>query len=50
MTSAFDIYRTANVLVKHHGEDAPVEAAMRADAFLEVSDLDGYGDTLLGHP
>ncbi len=29
-----DIYRTANVLVKRHGEDAPVEAAMRADAML----------------
>ncbi len=38
------------VLVKHHGEDAPVEAAMRADAMLEGGDLDGYGDTLRGHP
>ncbi len=29
------------VLVKHHGEDAPVEAAMRADALLEVGDVEG---------
>ena len=37
-----DIYRSANVLVKHHGEDAPIEAAMNADAMLERADLDGY--------
>ncbi len=37
-----DIYRTANILVKQHGEDAPIEAAMRADAMLEKGDLDGY--------
>ena len=28
--------------VKHHGQDAPIEAAMRADAMLEVGDPDGY--------
>ena len=32
MIPDLDIYRTANVLVKHHGQDAPIEAAMRADA------------------
>ena len=37
-----DIYRSAQVLVKHHGQDAPIEAAMRADAILETGDLDGY--------
>ncbi len=37
-----DIYRTAPVLVKRHGEDAPIHAAMRADAMLEKGDLDGY--------
>ncbi len=42
MTSDLDIYRSANVLVKHHGQDAPVHAAMRADAMLEAGDLDGY--------
>jgi hypothetical protein len=28
--------------VKRHDEDAPIEAAMRADAMLEKGDLDGY--------
>ncbi len=30
MTSDLDIYRTANVLICGHGEEAAVEAAMRA--------------------
>ncbi len=42
MTSDLDIYRTANVLIKQHGQDAPTHAAMRADALLEAGDLDGY--------
>ncbi len=42
MTSDLDIYRSAQVLVKQHGQDAPIEAAMRADAMLEAGDLDGY--------
>ncbi len=42
MVPGLDIYRSANVLVKHHGPDAPTEAAMRADAMLENGDLDGY--------
>ncbi len=42
MISDLDIYRSAQVLVKQHGEDAPIEAAMRADAVLEAGDLDGY--------
>jgi hypothetical protein len=41
MTSDLDIYRSANLLVKQHGEDAPIQAAMRVDAMLEVGDLDG---------
>ena len=41
MTSDLDIYRTANVLVKHYGEDADLEAAQRADAMLEKGCLDG---------
>ncbi len=28
--------------MKRHGEDAPVEAAMRADALLDAGDLDEY--------
>ncbi len=31
MTSDIDIYRSANLLVKQHGQDAPIHAAMRAD-------------------
>ncbi len=31
MIPDLDIYRSANVLVKQHGQDAPIEAAMRAD-------------------
>ncbi len=42
MTPDLDIYRSANVLVKRHGQDAPIEAAMRADAMIEKGDLDGY--------
>ncbi len=26
-----DIFRAANLLLKQHGEDAPIHAAMRAD-------------------
>ncbi len=41
MTSDLNIYRSPQVLVKRHGEDAPIHAAMRADAMLEAGDLDG---------
>ena len=36
-----EIYRAANILVKQHGQDAPIHAAMRADAILEKGDLEG---------
>ncbi len=42
MVSDPNIYRSASVLMRQHGEDAPTEAAMRADAMLESGDLDGY--------
>ena len=42
MTSSLDIYRSAQVLVKQHGQDAPIHAAMRADAILDKGALDGY--------
>ncbi len=42
MIPDLDIYRSANVLVKHHGADAPIHAAMRTDELLEAGDLDGY--------
>jgi len=41
LTSDLDIFRTANVLVKHYGEDADLEAAQRADAMLEKGAIDG---------
>ncbi len=41
MIPDLDIYRSAQVLVKQHGADAPIEAAMRADAMLVKGDLDG---------
>ena len=41
MVSDLDIFRSAQVLVKQHGQDAPIHAAMRADAMLEAGDLDG---------
>ncbi len=34
MIPDLDIYRSANLLVKRHGDDAPIHAAMRADALL----------------
>ncbi len=34
MTSDLDIYRAANILVKRHGQDAPIEAA--ADSGLRL--------------
>ncbi len=42
MIPDLDIYRGAQVLVKQHGQDAPIHAAMRADAMLDKGDLDGY--------
>ncbi len=42
MIPDLDIYRSAQALIKHHGQDAPIHAAMRADAMLNMGDLDGY--------
>ena len=41
MTSNLDIYRTASVLIREHGEDASLEAAQRADAMLDRGSVDG---------
>jgi hypothetical protein len=41
MTSDLDIYRTANVLIREHGDEADFVAAQRADSFLEAGDIDG---------
>ena len=41
MTSDLDIYRSARLLVDQHGAEAPIHAAMQADAMLDKGDLDG---------
>ncbi len=41
MTSELDIYRSANELINQHGEEAPIEAAMRADELMEAGDMEG---------
>ncbi len=41
MTSNLDLYRTASVLIREHGEDAALGAVQRADAMLEKGSLDG---------
>ncbi len=41
VTSDLDIYRTASVLIREHGEDADLKAAQRADAMLEKGSLGG---------
>ena len=42
MTSEIDIYRTTDVLIREHGEDAALEAAQSADSMLEKGSLDGH--------
>ncbi len=41
MTSDLDIYRSANVLIREHGDEAALEAAKHADAMLEKGNLEG---------
>ncbi len=41
MISDLDTYRCAHLLIKRHGDDAPIEAAMRADELAEDGDLEG---------
>lgn len=41
MPDEIDIYRSAKLLIKQHGADAAIFAAMQADACLEKGDLDG---------
>jgi hypothetical protein len=41
VTSDLDIYRAAQSLIKQHGEEAPVHAAMRADELAEAGDAEG---------
>jgi hypothetical protein len=42
MTAELDIYRAANILVKEYGaEQAPLMAAKRTDALLDLGDVEG---------
>ena len=40
MISNLDVFRSAKLLVNQHGAEAPIEAAMHADAMLAKGDLD----------
>ena len=42
MITDLDTYRAGNLLIRQHGNEAPIHAAMRVDELLETSDLDGY--------
>ena len=48
MIPALDIYRTAALLMKRHGDDASIQAAMRADGMLEAGDLRYLGGSAWG--
>ena len=41
MTSDRDIWTTATSLIKRHGEDAEIQAAMRHDELLDQGDIAG---------
>ena len=41
MPTERDIYRSAGVLVRQYGRDAPLEAARFADAMLAKGDIEG---------
>jgi hypothetical protein len=42
MVSDLDILRSAKLVLDHHGPDALIHAATRADALLERGDVQGY--------
>ncbi len=41
MIEGIDLWRAAQVMVKRYGDGAVIEAAMRADEFLDQGSLDG---------
>ncbi len=41
MTSYLYTYRCAQLLIKRYGDDAPIEAAMRADGCLAAGNKEG---------
>ncbi len=44
--SDLDVFRSAKLLVKQHGKEAPIHAALNADAMLEKGDMDGQAEWL----
>ncbi len=44
MTPGLDFSRSAKLLIDQHGDEAPIHAAMQADAMLDKGDLDGAAD------
>ena len=36
-----DIFRSAAAFIEQHGDEAPIHAAMKADAMLDRGDVDG---------
>ena len=41
MTDEVDIWRAAKLMVDQHGDEAPIQTAMRADELLERGDMEG---------
>ena len=41
MIADIDTYRCAHLLIKRHGDDAPIEAAVRADELIAAGDMEG---------
>jgi hypothetical protein len=41
MLYGLDLWRAANVMIQSYGDGAVIEAAMRADEFLDQGNLDG---------
>lgn len=41
MIPEIDIWRTAKLMIDKHGDDAPIQAAMRADELMAAGDMDG---------
>ncbi len=41
MLEDLDIYRSANLMIRQHGDDATIEAAKKADAMATKGDREG---------
>ncbi len=41
MVSEFDIFRSAKLLINQHGQDALIEAVLKADELLDAGDVAG---------